>query len=162
MPRVEWTWHFEDLAPAQVWSMLADTDRFNEILGLPAYRLEEIAQPNGTVMRRGSGKVAGVELAWEEKDWIKTVWEEDAKGAATDDIPERVRAKPVVMDPRIASRMRRFQLSPEEEARVSQIVVPEEEIEGWTKGHLRQLYRWGMRKAFEKKKLTPLEDKDVD
>ncbi len=72
MPKVEWTWHFEDLAPAQVWSMLADTDRFNEILGLPAYRLEEIAQPNGTVLRRGTGKVAGVELAWEEKpyEWV--------------------------------------------------------------------------------------------
>lgn len=103
------------------------------------------------------------ELAWEEKDWIKTVWEEDdAKGTNAEDVPERVRAKPVVMDPRIASRMRRFQLSPEEERRASQIVVPEEEIEGWTKRHLRQLYRWGMKKAFEKEKLTPLDDSDVD
>lgn len=102
------------------------------------------------------------ELAWEEKDWIKTVWEDDVKGTVDEAVPEKIRAKPVVMDPRIASRMRRFQLSLEDEARVSQIVVPEEEIEGWTKQHLRQLYRWGMKKAFEKKKLTPLDDTDVD
>lgn len=94
------------------------------------------------------------ELQWEEKDWIKSVWkeegpkEEDPEAA---EVPERVRAKPIVMDPRIAERMRRFQLSPEDEARVRRIVVPEEEVEGWIKGKLRQLYRWGADKAFEKK-----------
>ncbi|KAL2153459.1 hypothetical protein VTH82DRAFT_4614 [Thermothelomyces myriococcoides] len=106
------------------------------------------------------------ELAWEEKDWIKSIWKEDdpksadASGAA--EIPERVRAKPIVMDSRIAERMRRFQLRPEDEERANKIVVPEEEIEGWIKGKLRQLYRWGVKKAFEKKKTTPLEDKDVE
>jgi import inner membrane translocase subunit TIM54 len=103
------------------------------------------------------------ELAWEEKDWVKTVWKEhDPKDAEAAEIPERVRAKPVVMDSRIAERMRRFQLMPEDEERASRIVVPEEEVEGWIKGKLRQLYRWGAKKAFEKKKLTPLEDKDVE
>lgn len=93
------------------------------------------------------------ELQWEEKDWIKTVWkEDDPKDAAAAEIPEKVRAKPIVMDPRIAERMRRFELSPEEQERASRIVVPEEEIEGWIKGNLRQLYRWGAKKAFEKKK----------
>ncbi len=72
MQKVEWTWRFADLAPAAVWPVLADTNRFNEILGLPSYKLEEIAQPNGTVLRRGTGKVAGIELAWEEKpyEWV--------------------------------------------------------------------------------------------
>ncbi|KAL2173400.1 mitochondrial import inner membrane translocase subunit Tim54 [Thermothelomyces heterothallicus CBS 202.75] len=106
------------------------------------------------------------ELAWEEKDWIKSIWkEDDPKGADASEaaeIPERVRAKPIVMDPRIAERMRRFQLLPEDEERASKIVVPEEEVEGWIKGKLRQLYRWGVSKAFEKKKTTPLEDKDVE
>ncbi|KAL2019258.1 hypothetical protein VTK56DRAFT_9802 [Thermocarpiscus australiensis] len=103
------------------------------------------------------------ELEWEEKDWVKTIWKEgDPKDAGAAEIPERVRAKPVVMDPRIAARMRRFALTPEDEARANQIVVPEEEIEGWTKGKLRQLYRWAVEKPFEKKKLTPLDDKDVE
>jgi import inner membrane translocase subunit TIM54 len=104
------------------------------------------------------------ELEWEEKDWIKTVWKEDSKehNANAAEIQERILAKPIVMDPRIATRMRRFQLSPEEEDRASRIAVPEEEIEGWIKGHLRQLYRWGVKKAFEKKKLTPLDNSDVD
>ncbi|AEO66617.1 uncharacterized protein THITE_2114824 [Thermothielavioides terrestris NRRL 8126] len=103
------------------------------------------------------------ELAWEEKDWIKSIWkEDDPKDAEAAEIPEKVRAKPIVMDPRIAARMRRFQLLPEDEERARSIVVPEEEIEGYIKGKLRQLYRWGVRKAFDKKKTAPWDDKDVD
>ncbi|KAJ4300143.1 hypothetical protein N0V88_002812 [Collariella sp. IMI 366227] len=96
------------------------------------------------------------ELVWEEKDWIKSTWkEDDPKDKAVSEITERVRAKPIVMDERIADRMRRFQLMPEDEERVSRIVVPEEEVEGWIKGKLRQLYRWGAKAAFEKKKPAP-------
>ena len=71
MPRRIWTWHF-DLPPDRLWPLLADTNRFNEAMGLPAYRLEETPQPNGTVLRRGSGKAAGFTLEWEEKpyEWI--------------------------------------------------------------------------------------------
>ncbi|MEI9900244.1 MAG: hypothetical protein WDN31_09090 [Hyphomicrobium sp.] len=52
--------------------MLADTDRFNEAMGLPVYALEETPQANGTVLRRGSGKAAGFTLEWEERpfEWI--------------------------------------------------------------------------------------------
>ncbi|KAL2121005.1 hypothetical protein VTJ04DRAFT_5032 [Mycothermus thermophilus] len=99
------------------------------------------------------------ELAWEEKDWIKDVWKEAADGP-TDEIPERVRAPPMVLDERIASRMRRFYLTPEDEARARAIVVPEEEVEGWIKGKLRKLYRWGAGK-FEKKQVVGLRDEDV-
>lgn len=86
------------------------------------------------------------ELAWEEKDWVKSVWKEDEppkEGEPPKVATEKILAKPVVMDPRVAARMRRFQLSPEDEDRAASIKVPEEEVEGWTKGTLRSLWRWG-------------------
>lgn len=72
MPRATWTWTF-DLPPDELWPVLADTNRFNEALGLPPYVLEETPQPNGTVLRRGKGKAAGFTLEWEEKpyEWIE-------------------------------------------------------------------------------------------
>jgi class 3 adenylate cyclase len=72
MPRATWTWNF-DLPPDELWPVLADTNRFNEAMGLPPYVLEETPQPNGTVLRRGRGKAAGFTLEWEEKpyEWIE-------------------------------------------------------------------------------------------
>ena len=69
--RRTWTWTF-DLPPDRLWPVLADTNRFNEAMGLPAYTLDETSQPNGTVVRRGRGKAAGFTLEWEEKpyEWI--------------------------------------------------------------------------------------------
>jgi class 3 adenylate cyclase len=69
--RQTWTWHF-DLPPERLWPVLADTNRFNEAMGLPPYALEETPQSNGTVLRRGKGKAAGFTLEWEEKpyEWI--------------------------------------------------------------------------------------------
>ena len=69
--RRTWTWTF-DLPPDRLWPVLADTERFNEAMGLPAYTLEPTLQPNGTVVRRGRGKAAGFALEWEEKpyEWI--------------------------------------------------------------------------------------------
>ncbi len=66
-----WSWTF-DLPPEELWPVLADTNRFNEAMGLPPYALEETPQPNGTVLRRGKGKAAGFTLEWEEKpyEWI--------------------------------------------------------------------------------------------
>jgi class 3 adenylate cyclase len=65
------TWHF-DLPADRLWPVLADTNRFNEAMGLPPYKLEETPQPDGTVLRRGQGKAAGYTLEWEEKpyEWI--------------------------------------------------------------------------------------------
>lgn len=101
------------------------------------------------------------ELAWEERDWLKSVWkEDDAKDAVKSEVTEKILARPIVIDSRIAHRMRRFELSPDDEARAMQIVVPEEEIEGWTKGKLRKLYRWGASK-FDKPKMVPLTDEGV-
>jgi import inner membrane translocase subunit TIM54 len=76
-------------------------------------------------------------LVEEEKEWHK-----NAKKRTEED-PERTWLDPVVLDSRIAARMRRFELTAEDEARAKTIVVPEEEIEGWIKGSLRSLARSG-------------------
>jgi import inner membrane translocase subunit TIM54 len=107
------------------------------------------------------------ELEWEEKDWVKSVWKEDEKkkdaDSAEDVEPpkEKIWARPVVLDSRIAMRMRRFELQPEDEARARTIVVPEEEIEGYMKGSVRSLYRWGVKKwQGEPRVNIPTEDVD--
>ena len=71
LSRRTWSWTF-DLPPSVLWPVLADTNRFNEAMGLPPYVLEETPQPNGTVLRRGRGKAAGFTLEWEEKpyEWV--------------------------------------------------------------------------------------------
>jgi import inner membrane translocase subunit TIM54 len=76
-------------------------------------------------------------LIEEEKEWHKNA------RIKKEGEPERTWLDPVVLDPRIATRMRRFQLSPEDQAKANAIVVPEEEIEGWIKGGLRSLARKG-------------------
>lgn len=86
-------------------------------------------------------------LEHEERDWVKSAWKkpEDAK---TDEeraelSAERVWTSPLVVDPRVAARMRRFEIRPEDEARARAIEVPETEVEGWIKGSLRALCVWG-------------------
>ncbi|GJC80426.1 mitochondrial import inner membrane translocase subunit tim54 [Colletotrichum liriopes] len=86
-------------------------------------------------------------LEHEERNWVKSVWKEAAEAPESADEAERTKERiwtsPVVVDPRIATRMRRFEIRPEDEERAKQIVVPEEEVEGWIKGSLRSLGRWG-------------------
>ncbi len=78
--RRTWSWTF-DLPPEELWPVLADTNRFNEAMGLPPYALEETPQPNGTVLRRGKGRAAGFTLEWEEKpyEWIHGRWFHQAR-----------------------------------------------------------------------------------
>jgi mitochondrial import inner membrane translocase subunit TIM54 len=76
-------------------------------------------------------------LAEEEKDWHK------ATRKRVENEPERTWLEEMVLDPRIAGRMRRAELSRDDEERANQIVVPEEEIEGWIKGSFRGLWRSG-------------------
>lgn len=82
----------------------------------------------------------------EEPDWPKSVWKEEkpkeGEADAATPAPEKIWTSPIVLDPRIVQRMRRFEMLPEDEARAREIVVPEEEIEGWIKGSFRSLYRW--------------------
>jgi import inner membrane translocase subunit TIM54 len=80
-------------------------------------------------------------LIEEEKDWHKSVRKH------TDGEPERTWLEDVVLDPRIAGRMRRVELTKEDEERAERIVVPEEEIEGWIKGSLRKGWRAGKKYA---------------
>lgn len=118
-------------------------------------------------------------LEHEEKNWVKSVWKDDeetkkekkAAEPADDASPvneaggesqevvktmkEKIWPKPVVIDPRIAMRMRRFELMPEDEQRAREIVVSEEEIEGWIKGNLRSLWRWGVGKFQSEKNPIP-------
>ncbi|CZT48075.1 related to TIM54 (component of the mitochondrial TIM22 translocase) [Rhynchosporium secalis] len=78
-------------------------------------------------------------LIEEEKEWHKKA------RVRVDGEPERTWLEPIVLDPRIASRMRRFELRPEDEARARTITVPEEEIEGTIKGGIRYLGREGIK-----------------
>lgn len=116
-------------------------------------------------------------LAHEEQNWVKSVWKDDEEAkkkeeAAVDDASpsneavgeslsevkvkkEKIWPKPVVLDSRIAMRMRRFELTPEDEQRAREIVVPEEEIEGWIKGSLRSAWRWGASKFQGEKNPIP-------
>ena len=58
-----------------------------------------------------------------------------------------------MLDPRIAARMRKAELTAEDEDRAKHIVVPEEEIEGWIKGSIRSIWRAG--KAYAIAPKTP-------
>ncbi|KAI6713036.1 hypothetical protein JHW43_004407 [Diplocarpon mali] len=78
-------------------------------------------------------------LLEEEKEWHKNA-RIRVPGEA-----ERTWLEPVILDPRIASRMRRAELTAEDEAKAAQMVIKEEEIEGWIKGGLRSLGRNGWR-----------------
>jgi len=95
-------------------------------------------------------------LIAEEKEWHKST-RKRVEGE-----PERTWLEPMVLDPRIAARMRRFELSAEDEARAKTIVVPEEEIEGWIKGGIRSLSRQGLRYlGFGKEKKPANEEEEV-
>lgn len=91
-------------------------------------------------------------LEEEERDWVKSVWKDDKPKESDEESttpvtpPEKIWASPIVLDPRISMRMRRFEIQPEEEARAREIVVPEEELEGWIRSSFRSLYRWAVSK----------------
>ena len=96
-------------------------------------------------------------LVEEEKEWHKNV------RVRVEGEPERTWLEPIVLDPRIAARMRKFELTAEDEARARSIVVPEEEVEGWIKGGIRSLGRDGLKYlGFRKeKKPSPVGDEEV-
>ncbi|KAF5548133.1 mitochondrial import inner membrane translocase subunit tim-54 [Fusarium phyllophilum] len=90
-------------------------------------------------------------LKYEENDWVKSVWkpeeppkqdDDNTATAPTEPPKEKIWPAPMVIDPRLAQRMRRFEIAPEDEARATQIKVPEAEIEGWIKGSFRSLWNY--------------------
>lgn len=111
---------------------------------------------HGPDVSRSSGEIEQqLLLKHEEKNWQKSVWtpdeppkpEEDTRTPEEKAKPpkEMIWANPLKVDGRIAQRMRRFEILPEHEARAQEIVVPEEDIEGFLKGSLRSLWRWGVK-----------------
>jgi import inner membrane translocase subunit TIM54 len=93
----------------------------------------------------------------EEKEWHKSA------RVRVEGEPERTWLEPVVLDPRISSRMRRFELTAEDEARARSIVVPEVEVEGWIKGGLRSLGKMGLQAVGlgKKEKVSRGDDEEV-
>ncbi|XWW92981.1 hypothetical protein V2A60_000909 [Cordyceps javanica] len=103
-------------------------------------------------------------LQHEERNWQKSVWAPEEPPKPEDDTrtpeekarppKERIWASPLAVDDRIAQRMRRFEILPEHEAAARAVVVPEEAVEGFIKGSLRGLWRWGVR-AWTDKPMRP-------
>jgi import inner membrane translocase subunit TIM54 len=90
-------------------------------------------------------------LKEEEKEWHKST---HVRKEGEED-KERVWIDPIVLDPRIANRMTRAELSAEDEERAKSIVVTEEEIEGKIKGGLRHLYNSSRLYFWPEKKFDP-------
>ncbi|MBI3709059.1 MAG: hypothetical protein HY246_15480 [Proteobacteria bacterium] len=66
-----WVWRFDQSAE-QIWPTLADTARFNEAAELPKHRIEEVPQPDGSVLYRGHAKMGPFALSWREcpVEWV--------------------------------------------------------------------------------------------
>src|SRR5439155_17689922 len=67
----DWEWEFS-ASPAALWTVLADTARFNEAAGLPRYTVTDVPQPDGSVLRVGAARRFGLAFSWEEgvPQWI--------------------------------------------------------------------------------------------
>jgi len=75
--RVEknWTWHLK--APrAALWPLVSDTERLNEALRLPPYRLRESTGEDGLHRRHGEYDKGGEVVRWEEPpfEWSEEHW----------------------------------------------------------------------------------------
>ena len=69
--RRSFVWHFD--GPVEtIWSVMADTARFNEAAGLPKHDIEEIAQADGSVEYIGRTKLGPFTLVWDDKpvNWV--------------------------------------------------------------------------------------------
>ena len=53
-----WTWEF-DAKPMAVWTVLADTARFNEAACFPKHEISERKDPDGGVSYIGTAKISG-------------------------------------------------------------------------------------------------------
>ena len=64
-----------------IWSVLADTARFNEAAEIPKHEIEEIAQPDGSVRYVGRGRFGLLTYRWDEKpvNWVHQRWFEHCR-----------------------------------------------------------------------------------
>lgn len=78
--RQSWTWHF-DQPPAAIWTVLADTARFNEAAGLPPHVIEEVPQEDGSMRFFGAMRMGPLHLGWEERptNWVAERWLEHCR-----------------------------------------------------------------------------------
>jgi hypothetical protein len=64
-------------APAErVWAALADTRRFNEALGLPRHRIEELPGEEGGIAFVGRARIGPFALVWDDLpcNWVTGRW----------------------------------------------------------------------------------------
>jgi serine/threonine protein kinase/class 3 adenylate cyclase len=68
----EWTWELE-AAPEQLWPHVANTERLNRAIGLPAVDFTTEPDPSGGTRRFGEARKAGVVNAWREHpfEWVE-------------------------------------------------------------------------------------------
>jgi len=73
-------WRF-DTPPETIWSVLADTARFNEAAGLPNHQVEETPRPDGSVEYVARARKGPFDLVWEEKpvNWVWGRWFEHCR-----------------------------------------------------------------------------------
>ena len=69
--RRSWVWRF-DHPPEAVWSILADTARFNEAAGIPKHRITEAQQPDGSVHYLAALRFGPFRVSWRELpvEWV--------------------------------------------------------------------------------------------
>ncbi len=65
MRQANWVWRFAE-PPERIWPVLADTARFNEAAELPKHRIEEVLQPDGSVIYIGRAKLGPFEITWRD------------------------------------------------------------------------------------------------
>lgn len=68
----EWKWELKS-SPAALWSYVADTDRFNEAVGLGEVEVEVAREAPDTTARVGHASVKGMAMEWREYpfEWIR-------------------------------------------------------------------------------------------
>ncbi|HEY9854892.1 MAG TPA: SRPBCC family protein, partial [Stenomitos sp.] len=70
--RFESEWRFA-APPERVWPLLADTNRLNQVMGLPPVRYTDAPDPRGGIRRQGQFSLHGLPMKWEEQpyEWIE-------------------------------------------------------------------------------------------
>ncbi len=60
----------------RIWSVLADTARFNEAAGFPAHEIEEIPQPDGSVNFVAHANLGPLTITWDDEpqNWVANRW----------------------------------------------------------------------------------------
>ncbi len=60
----------------RIWSVLADTARFNEAAGFPGHEIEEIPQPDGSVNFVAHAKLGPLTMTWDDEpqNWVANRW----------------------------------------------------------------------------------------